>query len=251
MNINLDDLSLEDMKKGYIYDEQNKQYQCLICQAIFEEGEIFPVGDRFYEAYRAVSLHMEQAHGSMFHSLIHSDSKYNVITEKQKELLGMIKQGKSDQDIASALNISTSTVRHQKFSFREKAKQAKMYLAIYELAFDKTPPDKDHIMPIHEGAKMVDDRFIITKEESDKITATVFSSLNPLKLKVFSAKEKKKIVTLRKIAEQFDQGRIYSEKEVNQILKDIYEEDYPTLRRYLIEYGFMERSKDCSEYCLK
>ena len=67
---------------------------------------------------------------------------------------------------------------------------------------------------------------------------------------IFSSKEKKKIVTLQKIIEQFEPGKIYPEKEVNQILKDIYD-DFPTIRRYLIEYGFMERSKDCRDYWVK
>jgi hypothetical protein len=97
---------------------------------------------------------------------------------------------------------------------------------------------------------MVDERYVATKEESEKVLATVFESITPLKLKVFSAKEKKKIITLRKIVEQFERGRIYPEKEINQVLKGIYD-DYPTLRRYLIEYGFMERSTDCSEYWVK
>ena len=32
------------------------------------------------------------------------------------------------------------------------------------------------------------------------------------------------------------------------LLKRIYEEDYPSLRRALIEYGFMERTADGSVY---
>lgn len=42
----------------------------------------------------------------------------------------------------------------------------------------------------------------------------------------------------------------YLEKDVNKVLKRIYE-DYATLRRALIEYGFMERSSDCSIYRVK
>jgi hypothetical protein len=250
MNINFDEYPIEDIKNGFSYNPVTKQYRCLLCQSVFEDGEIYRFGERFFDAHRAISLHVEQQHGGMFPHLLASDSKYNSVTDKQKELLSMIRDGMSDQAIAAKLGISTSTVRHQKFSFREKAKQAKMYLSIYELAMEKTPTDRDTIVPIHEGAKMVDDRYVTTKDESDKILATVFESLSPLKLKLFSAKEKKKIVTLRKIAQQFETGKVYTEKELNRILKDIYD-DYPTLRRYLIEYGFMERSTDCMQYWLK
>ena len=71
----------------------------------------------------------------------------------------------------------------------------------------------------------------------------------PLVLKTFSPKEKNKVVILTKIAEQFEKGKTYSEKEINQILKPTYE-DHITLRRYLIMYGFMERAKDGSKYWL-
>ena len=47
--------------------------------------------------------------------------------------------------------------------------------------------------------------------------------------------------------EQFEPGRTYTEKEVNGILRDIFD-DYVTLRRYLIEYGFLERTRDCRTY---
>jgi hypothetical protein len=97
---------------------------------------------------------------------------------------------------------------------------------------------------------MVDDRYFTTKAEEEKIITAAFESLQPLKLKFFSPKEKKKIVILRKIAGQFEEGRKYNEKEVNSILKVIYE-DFATIRRYLIEYGFMERTNDCKEYWLK
>ena len=52
------------------------------------------------------------------------------------------------------------------------------------------------------------------------------------------------------ISKRFQIGKIYGEKEVNQILKMVYE-DYVTLRRYLIEYGFLDRKPDGSQYWLK
>lgn len=250
MDLNFDDHSVEDLMQGFCYHADSKTYHCLLCNKSFETGEIFRYGDRYFDALKAIELHIKQEHGGMFGQLIGKESKYSTLTDKQKEILDLIQLGLSDRDIAAKLGISPSTVRHQKFSFREKAKQAKLYLAIYELAFAAHPCEKDSLVPIHEGAKMVDDRYIITKEEREKILNTVFSSLSPLKLKIFSAKEKKKIVTLQKIMEQFEKDKVYTEKQINEVLKDIYE-DYPTLRRYLIEYGFMERSKDCHDYWVK
>ena len=94
---------------------------------------------------------------------------------------------------------------------------------------------------------MVDDRYEITEEENKKILENVFISLDPLRLKVFSKKEKKKIVILRKVSEAFEAERQYTEPEVNAILKEIWE-DFATMRRYLIEYGYLDRTKDGKTY---
>jgi len=192
----------------------------------------------------------------MLDILTSNDKKYTGITENQKELFKMIYSGMSDNEIAKITGVAPATIRHQRFVFREKAKQAKLYLSIYELALQgaaksKTMPNgNEEIIDIHKGAKMVDDRYFVTKAEEQKVISTMFSSLSPLKLKTFSAKEKKKIVILKKIAEQFEMNKRYSEKELNSIIKGIYE-DFATIRRYLIEYGFMERTNDCKEYWLK
>lgn len=248
-------MSLDEIKGGYSYNPDNKTYTCLTCGKAFETGEVFSFDDRFYEASKAIQLHIEKEHGSVLDLLTSFDKKYTSLTENQKELLSLINEGLSDNEIAKKTGVAPATIRHQRFVFREKAKQAKLYLAIYETVEEAALAKKgknvqEDFVDIHNGAKMVDDRYSITKAEEDKVITTAFESLNPLVLKVFSAKEKKKLVILRKIAAQFGRGIRYSEKEVNSILEPIYE-DYATIRRYLIEYGFMERTLDCKEYWLK
>lgn len=161
----------------------------------------------------------------------------------------MIYSDKNDKEIAKILDISPSTVRHQRFMFREKAKQAKMYLAIYEQVMEKKSHKDEAIIPIHNNATMVDDRYLITEKEREQILKTTFESLSPLILKTFPKKEKKKVVVLKMISEQLEKGRPYTEKELNEILKEIYD-DYVVIRRYLVDYGFMERTNDCTEYWL-
>jgi len=48
---------------------------------------------------------------------------------------------------------------------------------------------------------------------------------------------------------RFDSRRVYSEKEVNEILKaaNMFE-DHVTLRRELVDHRLLERKSDCSEY---
>lgn len=159
----------------------------------------------------------------------------------------MFYSGLSDSEIAKKLDVSASTIRHQKFTFREKAKQAKLYLSVFENVFENKTTNEEAMVSIHNHAVYYDDRYVITEKEKAHVLETFFKSLNPLKLNDFSTKEKNKVTILAKIIEQFKLGKTYTEKEVNQILKPIYA-DYIMIRRYLIMYGFMERTKDGSSY---
>lgn len=49
---------------------------------------------------------------------------------------------------------------------------------------------------------------------------------------------------------EFETGVEYTEKEVNHKLVNYYD-DYALLRRYLVDFGLLERSKDCSIYIRK
>ncbi|MCL2742212.1 MAG: DUF2087 domain-containing protein [Oscillospiraceae bacterium] len=102
---------------------------------------------------------------------------------------------------------------------------------------------------IHGGARMVDERYMATAEEERKALDACFSSAEPLVLRELPSKQKRKLIVLKTVAGQFERGRRYSEKEVNKVLKPIYE-DHTTIRRYLIEYGFMDRTPDGSAYWL-
>jgi hypothetical protein len=249
-------LTLDEIKNGYTYDSHLDKYICNSCSREFENGEIFKVGDRYFDAEKMIKIHIQKEHAEVLGDLMSYDKKYTGVTENQKELLTMISSGMADSEIAKKMGVAPATIRHQRFTFREKAKQAKLYLAIYELAFQgmeknkSLQTSKEDIIDVHKGAKMVDDRYFTTKTEEEQVLSIMFSSLEPLKLTTFPAKEKKKIVVLRKITEQFEKDKKYSEKELNAILKGVYE-DFATIRRYLIEYGFMERTNDCKYYWVR
>lgn len=245
--MDLDALSVEDLNNGFIWDRERKVWMCLNCEAVFEDGEIFSLGDRLLEARRAVKWHVEQEHDQ---TEILLASKYVNLTENQVELFKRFQSEKSDKDIAREMGVSQSTIRHQKFTFREKAKQAKVFLALYERMNETKIKNEDELVKIHEGAMQVDNRYHITEKEREETLKTTLESRDPLVLKVFPRKEKRKVLLLMEIVKQFENGKRYTEKEVNEILKINYP-DFVTLRRYLIEYGFFLRTDDGKEYWLK
>lgn len=242
-------LTIDEIKKGYRLDKEASAYVCNYCNKKFQEGQVYSIGENFYVPEHAAADHIETEHGGNMNQLLYSDSKYNTLTDNQKELLSLFYADMSDSEIAKKLGLSASTIRHQKFTFREKAKQYKLFLAMFEHVFEDKPKNEESIIPIHNHATYYDDRYVITEEERTRILKTSFESLEPLRLKVFSSKEKKKVVIMTKIIEQFQLGKKYTEKEVNEILKPIYD-DYALIRRFLIMYGFIERADDGSLYWL-
>lgn len=107
----------------------------------------------------------------------------------------------------------------------------------------------DNLLEVHDHAAQVDERYVATSEDEEQVLKTMTLSIDPLKLKQIPAKEKKKIIILRKICEFLEPHQVYSEEEINVFLKQIFE-DFVSLRRYLIEYGFLHRTKDCQFYSM-
>jgi biotin operon repressor len=56
------------------------------------------------------------------------------------------------------------------------------------------------------------------------------------------AREQKMLVVLRWLADKIEEGVQYPEAQLNELLQN-YHEDYAAFRRYLVDYGFMQREK--------
>lgn len=245
------DSSIEEIQKGYI--EKEEYYKCLICNEVYTKGRIYEDDSYLYDAKKATEIHIRKNHKSMLEYLLNMNTGYTGITEVQRELIVLIAQGLTDKEIATKLGIATSTVRNHRYKLREKEKQAKLFLAMMNLLASNTNKsickmDNEEICDAHAGATTLDDRFNITDKEKIQTIKSYMTEEGALKN--FPAKEKKKIIILEEIMKNFLKGKIYSEKEINIILKRIYE-DNATIRRYLIEYGFLDRSNDCSKYWVK
>jgi predicted transcriptional regulator len=70
------------------------------------------------------------------------------------------------------------------------------------------------------------------------------------KLTYMPPKQKKLLVVLRWVASLFQADTLYTEPEVNAILKGIYEQDYVTLRRDLVDFGYLRRERGGGKYWL-
>jgi len=252
--------SLEDITRGYT--EEALTYGCVFCGKKYEKGQIYFLDkpeeerERAYDAFGAIRAHIQDAHSSTADYLLAQPqvASFTGISEIQRQLLQLMSDGKGDREISEALGIAQSTVRNHRFRLREREKQAKLFLAMMESLEQKTAAsiamsDKGEIEEVSMTASMIDERYGITSQEREKTIKTYMEENGAIKQ--FPAREKKKIIVLGEIAKCFQAEKKYTEQEVNRILRRIYEADYPTIRRALIEYGFMERSADCQVYWVK
>lgn len=239
--------ALAELKRGYT--EEKNAFTCLLCGEKIEKGIVYPHENMFFEAERYMRIHIENTHESVFEYLIGMDKKLTGLTDHQNSLLRLFYEGKSDAEVQNELGIgSASTIRHHRFALKEKERQAKTFLAMMELLREKDEYAPAFI-PVHKTARMIDDRYNVTKEEQEEILKKYFPD-DTVHLSKFPPKEKQRLAVLRKIANEIKQDYIYDEKELNNVLESIFE-DYALVRRYLIEYGFLDRKPDGSQYWLK
>jgi hypothetical protein len=243
--------TVDELKNGYI--KEGDTIRCLICGKVFQLGKIYRIDEEFYEPWKAAQIHIQDTHNSMLKYLLGMNGSFTGVSEVQRELLKLLAQGISDKEIANRSGVATSTIRNHRYKLREKEKQSKLYLVMMELLAENTNKkitklDKDVICDSHKTATTLDDRFNATNREKRQVIKNYINENGSLKS--YPSKEKKKIIVLEQLARSFTIGKIYSEKEINIVLSRVYE-DYVTIRRALIEYGFLSRSNDCKNYWVK
>jgi DNA-binding CsgD family transcriptional regulator len=244
--MDLEEVTLDELIKGYRLLGKEGMYECLFCGERFDRDEIFQIEDRFFNAERTVSLHLGDSHGSVFEALLQLDKKHTGLSEVQSELLKLFYNGLTDKEIVNRTNAnSVSTIRQHRFKLKEKEKQAKVFMAIMH-----TLAKEQAYEQVRKEDKIVDAKYMITEKEQEKVLATYFTNGLDGAIETFPSKEKRKVIILKHALNRFSPGALYTEKEVNEILKTVYT-DYVMLRRYLIELGYMDRNKDGSTYWLK
>ncbi|WP_203640980.1 DUF2087 domain-containing protein [Levilactobacillus andaensis] len=240
------DLTLTELKQGW--HQTPTAFICNTCQATFATDEVFAANDKFYPADQMIRRHVRAEHPHRVTDLINDDSKYNTLTAKQRDLLEAFHSGLKDADIAKQNQVAAATVRHQKFTFREKAKQARLYLAIYDNVFDHPNAPEDQLLTVPEQPGSLDDRFIITQAEyQQNLKRYLTTSGVGIQLKRWPKKQKAVVAILSRIIQEIPHDQHFTEAEITAILKPIFA-DHAILRRSLIEYGYLDRTTDGTDY---
>ena len=241
-----DSVTLEQLIAGYT--STGVAYECLFCKEAVKKGQIYRQGPYLVEAELAMKAHISENHTSTFQALLTLGKKGTGLSDTQRTLLSHFFDGLSDKEIQPLVgNVSLSTIRNHRFVLREKARQAKVFLALMELLASSNQDPGSRFIEIPGPKSADDERFAITQAEFKKIVRTHFPDGPDGTMSRFPKKEKHKVAVLIQILKRFEATRRYTQTEVNEILATA-SEDHTTLCRYMVDYGFLGRTRDGSEY---
>ena len=178
--------------------------------------------------------------------------------EQRLKMVGFMgKRERAVNEIAEFLELSEPTVSHHIGRLREvgllrlrmdgnqrfyRLDKARMdVFKSYAAAID-SPPRK-------EPAAEIDNEWIEELGWDEEAKKVLYTYTSNGRLQQIPKKQKKLLVILRWLATLFQSDERYSEQEVSNTLADVHD-DYASLRRYLVEYGFMHRERGGGDYWL-
>ena len=158
--------------------------------------------------------------------------------ETRLEILNiLLKEDSYVEKIACELSLTPATICYHLNKMESagvvNCSRSQFYI-IYSLnrdVFDK---------PLYELIKK-DDKVVDTEEKYKREVVSNFFKYG--RLTHLPTQRKKREIVLTEIAKQFEAGKKYDEKEVNEIIHRFHE-DHCTIRREMIAFGIMQREKE-------
>jgi biotin operon repressor len=165
------------------------------------------------------------------------------------KIVGLLaKQPYSVEQLAEILKVRPSTVSHHLAKLSDAGlvhARAESYYNMYYLETGVLEEKARRLLAEETLPAMVAD---IDTDAYDRKVLTNFTTPEG-RVKAFPAQRKKMEAILRYVLKSFEPGKRYSEKEVNELLLQYYE-DYTTLRRELVDYRMLAREGGGGDYWL-
>ena len=136
----------------------------------------------------------------------------------------------SVEEVAAAVDLTPATVSHHLALLREAGLVEATHQQYYTVYRFRQQPLLDAMRTLVEQSPTPELDEDLAKYDQKVLRDYLVDG----KLKTIPTQRKKRDVLLRYLAQQFEPGRVYTEKEVNQILVD-YHDDVATLRRELVQ----------------
>ena len=179
--------------------------------------------------------------------------------ENRITLLRLLNQQEySFGDLAASMNLSDPTVSHHLTRLRQaglvslRTAGTQRFYRINQngLARFKQLAAEIEKMPIIQATTPADDTWINALNWPDEDRKVLRDYTQGSQLLRIPNKHKKWLVILRWLATLFKADVLYSEKEVNAIMAEVHPSDYATLRRGLVDMGYLRRERGGGKYWL-
>jgi predicted DNA-binding protein YlxM (UPF0122 family) len=161
---------------------------------------------------------------------------------KRLQIVGLLaRQDYSVEELAAILHLSSATVSHHLQRLARVglvAARADQHYHVYSLRLQVLQEMSQQILS---GESLQEAAGDLDLDAYDR--KVLRDHMEGGRLKSWPHKWKKRQVILRYLLEQFEDGRRYSEREVNDIIGRVHP-DFATLRRELIDTGLMVRERD-------
>ncbi|GAB4575556.1 MAG: hypothetical protein Kow0077_27610 [Anaerolineae bacterium] len=163
------------------------------------------------------------------------------------KIVGLLaRQDLTVEQLAAMLDLRSSTVSHHLSRLARVglvSARAEGYYSVYSLQ-----PEALHAL----SARLLSEEVLVEAAGDVNLDAYDEKVLRTFvdadgRIKQFPAQFKKMKVILRYVVKAFEPGRMYTEKEVNDVLSRFHE-DVATLRRELVEQGLMAREGGGGKY---
>lgn len=165
------------------------------------------------------------------------------------KMLILLAQGElNGQLLAEKLGVTPATITHHAAKLREasliqeRREKNTIYFTLDHYFIRSSAGATEELIYRYsnrEGGEAVEN------ESRQRVRETVLNSFYAAdgKLKNIPAQLKKKLIVLEHMAQQLENGKLYSEKEVNAFIRQ-YHDDFATIRREFIMHHFMYREKE-------
>lgn len=218
-------MTITELTQGF-HREQN-MWQCNYCAVKVR-----------LDQQAQITAHLTAAHLGALPPLLAAGG----LTQNQQQLMQAFATGLADKQIAAEQGVSASTIRQQKYRFRQKAAQSRLFLAQYQAVFGTE--DASELLAVPRPAQ----NMAITTVQYEQVLAKNidFTGAHPT-LTHWPKAEAARVCLCARIVEDFAVDHQYSLSEINAIL-DAWYGDHSLLARYLVDFGFMARTPDGRNY---
>jgi predicted transcriptional regulator len=164
--------------------------------------------------------------------------------EKRLQIVGLLaRQDYSVEELAAILKLSSATVSHHLHRLSAAGlveARADQHYHVYSLRL-KTLRERSQQILSQETLQVTTETLDL--DAYDRKVLRDYINAESGRLKSIPRQRKKRQVILHYLLEQFESGRRYAEREVNEVIGRMHD-DYATLRRELIANRLMARDED-------